>query len=101
LHAPQSDHTEEVLYVVLPANYEPTKMMEPSEKSLNSPTSAIWFSKVERDVIARGIFTSVKDLARKLRRYINAYPANAKPIQWRYSDPTRRIRSNVVSATCH
>jgi hypothetical protein len=55
----------------------------------------IWFSKVERDVIARGIFTSVKD-----RRYINAYSANAKPIQWRYSDPTRRIRSNVVSATC-
>ncbi len=35
----------------------------------------IWFSKVERDVIARGIFTSVKDLARKLRRYINAYSA--------------------------
>jgi hypothetical protein len=32
-----------------------------------------WFSKVERDVIARGISTSVKDLARKLRRYINAY----------------------------
>jgi transposase len=61
----------------------------------------IWFSKVERDVIARGIFTSVKDLARKLRRYINAYSANAKPIQWKYSDPTRRIRSNVVSATCH
>jgi hypothetical protein len=59
------------------------------------------FSKVERDVIARGIFTSVKDLARKLRRYINAYSANAKPIQWRYSDPTRRIRSNVVSATGH
>ena len=48
----------------------------------------IWFSKLERDVIARGIFTSVKDLARKLRRYINAYSANPKPIQWRYSDPT-------------
>jgi len=60
----------------------------------------IWFSKVERDVIARGIFTSVKDLARKLRRYINAYSANAKPIQWKYSDPTRHIRSNVVSAIC-
>jgi transposase len=61
----------------------------------------IWFSKVERDVIARRIFTSVKDLARKLRRYINAYSANAKPIQCKYSDPTRRIRSNVVSAECH
>ena len=59
----------------------------------------IWFSKVERDVIARGIFTSGKDLARKLCRYINAYSANAKPIQWRYSDPSRRIRGNVISAT--
>jgi transposase len=61
----------------------------------------IWFSKVERDVIARGIFTSLQDLARKLRRSINAYSANAKPIRWKYSDPTRRIRSNVVSAICH
>ena len=56
--------------------------------------------KVEREVIARGIFTSLKDVAGKLRRYINAYSANAKPIQWKYSDPTRRILSNVVSATC-
>jgi hypothetical protein len=39
----------------------------------------LWFSKIERDVIARGIFTSVSDLARKLRRYINAYSANARP----------------------
>jgi transposase len=61
----------------------------------------IWFSKVEPDVIARGVFTSVRNLARKLRRNINAYSANARPIRWKYSDPTRRIRSNVVSATCH
>ncbi len=61
----------------------------------------IWFSKIERDVIARGIFTSVKDLARKLRRYINAYSANAKPIQWKYSDPNRRIRTNDFVATGH
>ena len=52
-------------------------------------------------MIARGIFTSVKDLARKLRRYINAYSVNAKPIRWKYSDPTRRIRSNVVPVECH
>ena len=37
----------------------------------------LWFARIERDVIARGIFTSVSDLARKLRRYINAYSANA------------------------
>jgi transposase len=41
----------------------------------------IWFAKIEREVIARGIFTSVPDLARKLRRSINAYSVNARPIQ--------------------
>ena len=41
----------------------------------------LWFAKIERDVIARGIFTSVSDLARKLRRYINAYSANATPFR--------------------
>ena len=61
----------------------------------------IWFAKIERDVIARGIFTSVSDLARKLRRYINAYSANARPIQWKYSNPTQRIRSNELTATRH
>jgi transposase len=61
----------------------------------------LWFAKIERDVIARGVFTSVSDLARKLRRYINAYSANARPIRWKYSDTARRIRSNELSATGH
>ena len=61
----------------------------------------IWFAKIEREVIARGIFTSVPDLARKLRRYINAYSANARPIRWKYSDPSRRLRTNEFTATVH
>ena len=61
----------------------------------------IWFAKIEREVIARGIFTSVSDLARKLRRYINAYSANARHIRWKYSDPTRRVPSNELTATGH
>jgi transposase len=61
----------------------------------------IWFAKIEREVIARGIFTSVSDLACKLGRYINAYSANARPIQWKYSDLTRRVRSNELTATGH
>ena len=61
----------------------------------------IWFAKIERDVIARGVFTSVPDLARKLRRYINAYSANAHPIRWKYSDVSRRIRGYDVAATGH
>lgn len=51
----------------------------------------LWFSKVERDVIARGIFTSTRDLARKIRRYIDRYNRDAKPFRWTYADPTRRI----------
>jgi transposase len=52
----------------------------------------IWFSKIERDVIARGVFTSVKDLARKLMRYIKANNLNPKPIKWSYTNPNHRIR---------
>lgn len=52
----------------------------------------IWFARIERDVIARGVFTSVRDLARKLMRYVRAYSKTAKPFQWKYSDPTKRIK---------
>lgn len=58
----------------------------------------LWFSKVQRDVIARGIFTSTADLARKLRRYINAYSKDAKPIRWKYSNTSRRIRHGKTSS---
>ena len=59
-----------------------------------------WFSRIERDVISRGVFTSVSDLARKLKRYIGAYSAHAKPFTWKYSDPARHI-GNVIFATGH
>jgi hypothetical protein len=52
----------------------------------------IWFARIERDVIARGVFTSVKDLSRKLMRYIRAYSKDARPFRWKYSDITRRIK---------
>ncbi len=51
----------------------------------------LWFSKIERDVTARGIFTSKRDLARKLRRYIDRYNQDAKLFRWTYADPTKRI----------
>ena len=51
----------------------------------------LWFAKVKRDLLARGIFTSVTDLARKLRRFITKYNERAKPVRWAYADPARRI----------
>src|SRR4029078_11732293 len=50
-----------------------------------------WFSKLQRDVIDRGIFTSVADLKRKILRYIRLYQKAAKPFQWKYSDVRKRI----------
>jgi hypothetical protein len=41
LHAPQADHAEEVLDMLLPTGHQPAKVMEPSEKSLDSPTSPV------------------------------------------------------------
>lgn len=51
----------------------------------------LWFSKIERDVIARGVFTSVPDLRKKLMRYIRQYNKAPKTVKWKYFDPTRRI----------
>jgi transposase len=60
----------------------------------------IWFAKIERDVIARGVFTSVTDLKRKLLRYIRSHNDNAKPVKWSYTDPRHRIAA-ASSVTRH
>jgi transposase len=52
----------------------------------------LWFAKIQRDVIDRGVFTSVADLSRKIRKYIQAYAKSAKPFRWTYTDPKRRIK---------
>src|SRR5688572_22787491 len=60
-----------------------------------------WFSKIERDLIARGIFTSKADLARKIMRYIKHHNVAPKPIRWTYSNPERRIRGISSTVTGH
>jgi transposase len=54
----------------------------------------LWFSKIERDVIARGVFTSVTDLRRKLMRYIRQYNRTPKPVKWVHRNPARRITTD-------
>jgi transposase len=44
----------------------------------------IWFSKIQGDVITRGILTSVKGFERKLIRYIRKYSKGAMHIRWIY-----------------
>ena len=52
----------------------------------------LWFGKLERDCIERGIFTSTQDLKRKLLAYIDRHNTAAQPFLWTYHNPKRRIR---------
>ena len=79
----------------------------PKVKFHFTPTYSTWlnqveigFAKIQRQVIDRGIFTSVADLNRKLMRYIRAYAKAAKPIRWTYRHPSHRI-TNLISGTAH
>ena len=56
----------------------------------------LWFGKIEREVIARGVFTSVADLRRKLMKFIRHYNKAPKTVKWRYFDPSRRITPTSV-----
>ena len=56
----------------------------------------LWFGKIERDVIARGVFTSVADLKRKLMRYIRQYNKAPRTVKWKYSDPSRHLSTHSV-----
>lgn len=61
----------------------------------------LWFSKIERDVIARGVFTSVKDLAKKIMRYIRQYNRAPRPVKWTYRDPAHRLSAAISTVTGH
>jgi transposase len=53
----------------------------------------LWFAKIERDLIARGIFTSVPDLRKKLLQYIALHNKTAQPFEWTYTNPKHRVRA--------
>lgn len=53
----------------------------------------LWFAKISRDMIRRGIFTSVADLEHKLMEYIKLYNKTHRPFKWTYTDPSHRIRA--------
>jgi transposase len=47
----------------------------------------LWFGKIESDLLARGISTSLPDLARKIRRYITRHNDDPKPSRWTILEP--------------
>ena len=67
------------------------------------PGSIKWNCGLPRSsaTLSRGVFTSVADLARKLRKYIRAYAKLAKPFRRTYIDPSRRIRTYGITGTAY
>jgi hypothetical protein len=63
---------------------------------VNPPQHAAAFC-IERDVIARGISTSMKDLSRKLMRYIRLYNRKPKPINRICQNTEHRIQFDANS----
>jgi transposase len=61
----------------------------------------IWFSWIDRDLIARGMFTSRQDLRRKLIQYFRAHNKSCRPSHWCQVIRSRRIRTIVSSETAH
>ena len=49
-------------------------------------------------VCMRDIFTSVKDLDRKIMRDIRSYNRQAHPIKWSYKDASNRIKPALKSS---
>jgi len=47
----------------------------------------LWFAKIQRDLLARGIFTSVADLARKIHKYIRRQSCTSLPLVLLRSQP--------------
>ena len=71
---------------------------EPNVKLHFAPTCPSWlnqvesrFSKLQRDAIDRGIFTSVADLELDILCYIHVYQETVKPFQCRSSGVRNRI----------
>ncbi len=54
----------------------------------------IWFAKIQRDLIQRGVFTSTTDLRRKIMSYIRLHNRHCRPFLWTYRNTKRRIRVN-------
>ena len=67
----------------------------PTSSSWLNPVER-WFAKIERDVIARGVLTSVSARKRTLMRYIRHYNTQPKPVKWKYFDVSRRITPESI-----
>jgi hypothetical protein len=75
---PQADHAEEVLDMILPAGHQPANVMEPSEKPLHPPTSAVTAQKDDRPTSGSGIEgrQAAMEMPVKAHHWVQNAPSN-------------------------
>lgn len=56
----------------------------------------LWLTKIERDVIPRSVVNLVRDVAKKLMRYICYYKKAPKIMMWKYCDPSYLIGAQSI-----
>jgi hypothetical protein len=61
----------------------------------------IWFAKIQRYLIDRGIFISTTDLRRKIMSYIRLHKRNCRPFRWTYRNTKQRIRVDEKPVTAY
>lgn len=86
-----SAHKTKAVAAFLAANPQVSLHYTPTYSSWLNQVE-IWFSKIQRAIISRGIFKSKADLRRKIMRYIRQYNKSAVPFQWTYRNVSNRIR---------
>lgn len=50
-----------------------------------------WFAQIERDVIARGVLTSLPDLRKNFSAASNSTNTTGRPFTWTYNNPKHRL----------
>jgi hypothetical protein len=77
---------------------EPAFCIVPNKRHrLDAPAFRRHYPALSMICPAAGVFTSVKDLAHKLMRYIRHYNRAPKPIKWTYRDPSNRISMDTIA----
>lgn len=56
----------------------------------------IWFSGLNRRILARGNFRSVDELEAKILKYIEFYNKTAKPMKWKFRQESKNLPSRSV-----
>lgn len=76
--------------------FDARRNVRPRFTSTYSPWLKLVLAHLARCDRPPGMFSSVKDLDRRLMHYLHEHNKHPKPIKWKYDDPSHRIRPVTI-----